>query len=140
MNLPPCLLGLSSRQIDLVDDRDDLQAVLDGEIRVGQRLRFDPLRRVDEQQRPFAGSQRSRDLVGKVHVPGGVDQVQHVLPAARRGVVQAHRVRLDRDSALALQVHGVEHLSLHLARLQRAGHFEKPVRQRRFAVIDVGDD
>ena len=40
-------------------------------------------------------------------------------------VVQADRVRLDRDAALALEVHGVEDLRFHLARLQRAGELEK---------------
>ena len=49
-------------------------------------------------------------------------------------------MRLDRDAALALEIHAVEHLRLHLARLQRAGHLEKTVGQRRLAVVDVRDD
>ena len=49
-------------------------------------------------------------------------------------------MRLDGDAALALEVHGVEDLRLHLARLERAGQLEEAVRQRRLAVIDVGDD
>ena len=49
-------------------------------------------------------------------------------------------MRLDRDAALALEVHRVEDLRFHLARLQRAGHLEEPVRERRLAVVDVGDD
>ena len=49
-------------------------------------------------------------------------------------------MRLDGDAALALQVHGVEDLRRHLALLQRAGHFEQPVGQRRLAVVDVRDD
>ena len=49
-------------------------------------------------------------------------------------------MRLDRDAALALEVHGVEDLGLHLAGLQRAGEFQEPVGQRGLAVVDVGDD
>ena len=49
-------------------------------------------------------------------------------------------MRLDRDAALALEVHRVEHLRFHLARLQRAGQLEKAVGERRLAVIDVRDD
>ena len=49
-------------------------------------------------------------------------------------------MRLDGDAALALEVHAVEHLRRHLARLQRAGDLEKTVGQRGLAVIDVGDD
>ena len=55
-------------------------------------------------------------------------------------VVQPDRVRLDGDAALALEVHGVEDLRLHLARLQRAGELEEAVGQRRLAVVDVRDD
>ena len=47
---------------------------------------------------------------------------------------------LDGDAALALEVHGVEDLGLHLARLERTGELEKTVGQRRLAVVDVGDD
>ena len=49
-------------------------------------------------------------------------------------------MRLDRDAPLALEIHGVEHLRFHLARLQRAGELEKAVRERRLAVVDVRDD
>ena len=43
------------RQVDLVDDRDDLEVVLDREVRVRERLRLDPLRGVDDEQRALAG-------------------------------------------------------------------------------------
>ena len=139
-DLAPRLLRLRARQVDLVDDRDDLEVVLDGEVRVGERLRLDALRRVDEQQRAFAGGERPRHFVREVDVARRVDQVQDVLLARLRRVVQADRVRLDRDAALALEVHGVEDLRFHLARLERAGDLEEAVGQRRLAVVDVRDD
>jgi hypothetical protein len=49
-------------------------------------------------------------------------------------------MRLDRDSALALEIHRVENLRFHFPRLQRAGHLEEAVGQRRLAVVDVRDD
>ena len=61
------------------------------------------------------------------------------MPSSAR-IIQAHGVGLDGDAALALQVHGVEHLLHHFALRQRAGRLEQPVRQRRFAVIDVRND
>ena len=45
-------------QIDLVDDRNDFQAVIDREIRVGEGLRFYALRSIDYEQRAFARGQR----------------------------------------------------------------------------------
>ena len=42
--------------------------------------------------------------------------------------------------ALALQIHGIQDLRLHLAGLEAAALLDEPIGQRRFAVIDVGDD
>ena len=56
------------RQIDLVDDRDDRQALLVREMDVRHGLRLDALRGIDDQQRAFAGRERARDFVGKIHV------------------------------------------------------------------------
>ena len=140
LDLPPGFVRLRAREIDLVDDRDDLEGVLDREVRVGQRLRFHALRGIDQQQRPFARGQRAGDLVREVHVPGRVDQVQHVLLPVVGVVGQPDGVRLDRDAALALEVHRVEDLRFHFTRLERPRDLEKPVCERRLAVIDMGDD
>ena len=45
-------------------------------VAVGDALRLDALRGIDHQQRPFAGRQAARDLVGEVHVPRGIDQIE----------------------------------------------------------------
>ena len=123
------------RQVDLVDDGDDLEVVLDREVRVRERLRLDPLRRVDDEHRTLARLQRARDLVGEVDVAGRVDQVQLVpLP------LHADRLRLDRDPALALELHRVEQLIAHLALGDGLRQLEDPVGERRLAVVDVRDD
>ena len=140
LDLALALVRLRARQIDLVDDRDDLEVVLDGEIGIGQRLRLDALRRIDQQQRALARGERAGDFVAEVDVAGRVDQVEDVLLAIHRGVVQPDRMRLDGDPALALEVHRIEDLCLHLTGLQRAGELEKTIRQGRLAMIDVGDD
>ena len=44
-------------KVDLVRGRDDLEASVDREIRVREGLRLDPLRRVDDEERSFAGLQ-----------------------------------------------------------------------------------
>ena len=70
----------------------------------------------------------------------GVDQVELVALAVARLVLQRDALRLDGDAALALQIHRVEHLGLHLAGLEAAAELDQAVRQRRFAVVDVRDD
>src|SRR5690606_31729049 len=80
------------------------------------------------------------DFVGEVDVAGGVDEVQLVgLPVARL-VVQGHAVGLDGDAALALQVHGVQHLGRHFAVAQATTDLDETVSQGGFAVVDVGND
>ena len=128
-------VGVSLRQVDLVHDRHDLELVLDREIRVRERLRLGPLRRVDDEQRALACLERARHLVGEVDVPGRVDQVELVaLPG------HPDRLGLDRDPALALEVHRVEHLLAHLALGDRVRQLEDAVGERRLAVVDVRDD
>jgi hypothetical protein len=133
------LLRLGGREVDLVQHRDDLQVGAQRQVEVGQRLRLDALRGVDQQDRSFAGGQAAGDLVAEVDVAGGVDQVEHVALVAA-GPGQSHGLALDRDPALALDVHPVQVLRAHLAPLYHPGELEHPVRQGGLAVIDVGDD
>ena len=123
------------RQVDLVHDRDDLEVVVDREVRVRERLGLDPLRRVDDEQCTLAGLEGTRHLVGEVHVSGRVDQVQ-LVPAPEH----AHRLRLDRDSALALELHRVEQLLLHVPVRDCVRHLEDAIGERRLAMVDVRDD
>lgn len=127
------------RQVDLVEHGDDRQIVLHGQVQVGQRLGFDALSGVDEQQGTLAGGQGPRDLVAEVDVPGSVDHVERV-----RGVLvlprHAHSLGFDGDSAFAFDVHPVEVLGTHIAVLDDAGHLEHAVGQGRFAMVDMSDD
>ena len=132
-------LRLGPRQVDLVHHRDQLQPVLDRQVGIGDGLRLDPLGGIDDEQGALAGGEAARDLVGEVDVAGRVDQVQVVGLAVGGGVLDPHRLRLDRDPPLALEVHRVEHLGLHFLRIDGAGDLEDAVGQGGLAVVDVGD-
>ena len=132
--------GVRAGQVNLVDDGDEFEIVLDGEVGVRERLSLDTLRRIDDEQSALAGRERARDFVTEVNVAGRVDQIQDVLLAVLRTVIESDCVRLDRDAALALQVHVVEDLRLHLALGQSAGQFQKAVGQSGLAVVYVRDD
>ena len=69
-----------------------------------------------------------------------VDQVQLVGLAVTRREEHPHGLRLDRDPPLALELHRVEHLRAHHARIDRMRELEDAVGERRLAVVDVGDD
>src|SRR5205814_4236004 len=55
-------------------------------------------------------------------------------------VTHRHRMRLNCDPPLPLQVHRIKKLVLSLALLNRPRTLQQPVRQGRLAVIDMRDD
>ncbi len=140
LNLLPDLFRLGARQVDLVDDRNDLKPRVDGKVGVGQRLRLDALRGVHDEHRALAGRERTRDLVVEVHMARRVDEVEDVVLPVFRVVEQRHGVRLDGDAALALQIHVVEDLVFHFAQRHGVGLLEDAVGKRALAVVDMCDD
>ena len=128
-------IGLGGGEVDLVQRGDDGEVVFERQVAVRQGLGFDALRRVDQQQRPFARGQAARHLVAEVDVTGRVDEVQDVVVP-----VQADVLGLDGDPALPLEVHRVEVLRPHVARVDRPGELEDAVGEGRLPVVDVGDD
>lgn len=134
------LLGFGGGKVDLVDDRHDLVVMLDRLVDVGQRLRFDALRRVDHEQRALARGKAAAHLIGEVDVPRRVHEVQDVIEPVLGLVRKPDGLRLDRDPALLLDVHIVEHLLGHFARGQAAGLLDQPIGKRRLAMVDMGDD
>ena len=133
-------LRLGAGQVDLVQRRDQLEPGVDRQVGVGDGLGLDALGGVDDQQRALARGQRAGDLVREVDVPGRVDEVQLVGLAVLRLIEHAHGLGLDRDPALALEVHAVEQLGAHAARVDRVGRLQDAIGQRRLPVVDVGDD
>ena len=132
-------VGVSARQVDLVDDGHDFKSAVDREVRIGEGLSLDSLRSVDDENRSLTGGERTRDLVVEVDVAGSVDEVEEIVLAVVGGVDYADGARLDRDSALTLELHVVEELSLHVARGNGVGVLEYPVRERALAVVNVRD-
>ena len=129
-----------ARQIDFVDDGNDFEMMVQGQVGVGERLRFNSLRGIDHQKRSFAGGKASGNLVGKIDVSRRVDQVQDIILSVFGPVVQPHGMRFDGDAPFPFQIHRVQDLVGHFALCQCSGPFQKAVGQGRFAVVDMRDD
>ena len=128
------------REIDLIDDRDDFQVMVQGEIGIGKRLRLYSLSGVNDENSPVTGSEGTRDLIVEVHMAGGVYEIQFIDLSVICMVVQFDGAGLDGDAALALNVHVVEDLLLHVMLGDRVRELQKPVGQGRFSVVNVGND
>jgi len=153
---------LGGVEVDLVDDGDDGEVLVEGEVDVGEGLGLDALGSINDEEGAFAGGEGAGDFVGEVDVAGGVDEVELVgaggersqwfrssyeslrtnggRPEGVRGPSHADGGGFDGDAALAFEVHGVEDLFGHLARGNGAGELEEAVGEGGFAVVDVGDD
>ena len=107
-------LDLGGFHIYLVKDRDDLETVVDRQVEVRNGLGLDTLGGIHDQQGPFAGCDRPGDLIGKVHMAGSVDQVEHVR-LTFVGIFHLDSMALDGDSLLLLEVHVIQDLRLHVA-------------------------
>ena len=134
------LPGIGGGQVDLVDDRQDLQIVLHGQVGVGQSLGLDALGGVHNEQGALAGRQGPGHLIVEVHMARGVDQVELIALAVPGLVGQPDRPCLDGDAPLSLQVHVVQQLALHLPLGYGVARLDQPVGQRGLAVVNVGDD
>ena len=128
---------VGGRQVDLVDDRHDFKSGVDGEVGVAEGLCLDALRRIDDEQRALAGRERAGDLVVEVDMTRGVDEVHLVGPAVIGLIFHADGARLDGDAALALEVHVVEQLLLHLADGDRLALLQQAVGKGGLAVVDM---
>ena len=109
-------------------------------MKIRHGLCLDSLRRIDHQQCSFAGAQAPRHLIREIHMTGRINEIQFIRLAVPGLVKHCDRMRLDGDAAFALQIHRIQQLRLHIARGDGAGAVQQPVRERRLAVVNMGND
>ena len=133
-------VGVGGGQVDLVDDRHDLQVVVECQIDIGEGLRFDPLSGIHDQHCPFTGGQRAGDLVSEVHMSRRIDQVQFVGHTVMGFIINPNRCHFNCNAALTLDIHRVKELLLHMPPLHGPGKLQQAVGQGRFPMVDVSDN
>ena len=134
----PLRLGLG--QIHFVQDRHHFQPLFNGGIAVGHRLGFHTLPGVHHQQCPFAGVQRARHFVGKIHMPRGVNEIQLVFLAIPGRVIERDTLGLDGNPSLTLKIHGIQDLFSHFTVSQATTDLDKTICKRGFTMVNVRDN
>ena len=69
-----------------------------------------------------------------------VNKVQLILMTIIAVIVKRDALGLDGNTALTLNIHGVQHLGSHVTFFQTTADLNKPISQGRLAVINMGDD
>ena len=128
--------GIGVLAVDLVDDDDDLQAVLKRLAQHEPGLGLRAVVGVDQQQYAVDHLERALDFAAEVGVSGGVDEIDGLAAPVDGGVLG-----LDGDALLALEIHGVHHAFLDLlVGAVDAALLEEFVDERGLPVVDVGDN
>jgi hypothetical protein len=102
LDLREQLQRLAAGPVELVDEREDRDAALAADREQLAGLRLDAFGVVDQHHGAVGGHQGPVGVLGKVLVPGRVQQVEHVAV-----VLELQHGRGDRDPALPLQFHPV---------------------------------
>ena len=71
---------------------------------------------------------------------GRIDQIEVVQLSVFGLVLQGRCLRLDSYPPLFFNVHRVQNLGFHVARFQATAALNQAVGQRRFAVVNMGND
>ena len=126
-------------KVYLIYHGQDIKIVVERKIGVCKRLRLHALRGVHDEQRALAGGKGARDLVIKIHMAGSVYKIELVFFTVFRRVIKLYGARLYGDAALALKLHIVKYLLLHIALFNRLCQLQKAVGKRGFAVVYMRD-
>ena len=78
MDLTLNLFCVGVGTVDLIDDRDDGEAIGLGKAEVGHGLGLDPLGGIDQEDGALACRQTLGYLIGEVHMTWGIDEVELV--------------------------------------------------------------
>lgn len=128
-------LRISRWQIDLIEHRNNCEIMFHSHIEHRQRLRLNTLRGIHEQNGSFTRGEAAAHLVPKIRMPRSVDEIE-----LHTRILHTHRLELDGNPPLALQIHGIQQLRFHLTMLLGASQLDHAVGKRGLAVIDVRDD
>ena len=103
-------IRLCARKIDLVDDRKDIQIMIQCKIYVRQCLCLDSLCRIHDKNCAVTGCKASGNLIVKIDMSWGIDQVEDIFFPVTRLVYDTDCLGFDRDTTLPLQFHIVKDL------------------------------
>ena len=111
--------------------------MFDRHIHIAHRLRFDTLRRIDQQQGAFARSDGAGDFIGKIDMAGRIDEIEFVIDSVFCRIRNRHRLAFYRNASLPFDIHRIEELVFHLPLVDDFSLLNEAVGKRRLSVVDM---
>ena len=143
-DLQRVLVWIRRWKVNLIQHRDDLKIVFHSQVQVCQGLGFNALRCINKQNRAFTRFKRTGDFISKVHVAWRIDHLHDDLLAlvltTARNPWQANVLSLNGNAAFTFDVHVVQVLITHIAGIHNVRQLQDTVSERRFTVVNVGND
>ena len=103
-------LRLCAWKIDLVDNRHNVQIMIECQIYIRKCLCLNSLCRINNKNRSVAGRQTSGYLIVEIDVSRCINQVENILFSVICLIYSTDCLCFDRDSTLSLQIHVIENL------------------------------
>ena len=139
-NLSCHTIRICTWKVDLINNRKNIQIMIQCQVYICQSLGLDSLRSIYYQHSTVTSCQTSGYLVVKIHMSGSIDQVKNVFVSIFRFVYSTHSLGFNRNTALTLQVHIVKNLLLHLTAGEKSRLFNDTVCQCGFTMIYMGNN
>ena len=133
------LFRVGRRQINFVEYRYNLQVIFECQIQIRNGLRLNTLCSIYDKQRTLTSCNGSRNLIGKINVTRGVDEIKHILLTIQN-IIHLNGVRLDCDTSLTLQIHIIKKLILFFTLSNSSSSIEQTIGQSAFTMVNMGNN
>ena len=100
--------------IDLIDHRNDLQIVLNRQVKITDGLGLDTLGGINQQKTTFAGGQCPAYFITEIHVAGCIDQVQDILLPVGVFIINLDGMTFNRNPLFPFEIHIIQYLVHHI--------------------------
>ena len=127
-------------KVNLIDDGDNGQVQIHGQVHVGKCLGFHSLGRVHNKKGSLACRQGTGHFIGEIHMARRIQKIELVSLSVPGLVENGNGVGLDGDALFPLQIHGVQKLILLLPFGNGIRLFQQPVGKGGLSVVDVSDN
>ena len=120
-------LRIRTWKIYLIQYRNHIQVMIQCHVYIGKRLRLNSLGSIHNKNGSVTGRKASRNLIVKVYMSGGINQVKNILISILGFVYNTNGLGFNSNSPLSLKFHVIQNLGLHFSFCEKSRHLNNTV-------------